>query len=239
MTVATLKTQLGSNSPASDPTRLPIQEQVGHPARCHADKWRCLTYANFSIGLATFPISLSLPSSLPYTILRLFLSKTFFVCQFQERFPLSVIKCSVAVINLFRSIVDGDARRSATKLKCIDIEKLIIKERRRVAKVAQRASVFGIGIFIIYAKFYRIVNAEIKYFRKKVSKITKSNKQKKKKKASETPRTNFKTFSLTAAPTRQRHNRHIHTHTQSHAQRLSLFAHESMLHTLRQQAKRV
>lgn len=238
MTVATLKTQLGSNSPASDPTRLPIQEQVGHPARCHADKWRCLTYANFSIGLATFPISLSLPSSLPYTILRLFLNKTFFVCQFQERFPLSVIKCSVAVINLFRSIVDGDARRSATKLKCIDIEKLIIKERRRVAKVAQRASVFGIGIFIIcmvYAKFYRIVNAEIKYFRKKVSKITKSNKQKKKKKASETPRTNFKTFSLTAAPTRQRHNRHTH----SHAQRLSLFAHESMLHTLRQQAKRV
>lgn len=36
--------------------------------------------------------------------------KTFFVCQFQERFPLSVIKCSVAVINLFRSIVDDDAR---------------------------------------------------------------------------------------------------------------------------------
>lgn len=56
------------------------------------------------------------------------------MCQFQERFPLSVIKCSVAVINLFRSIVDddddddGDARRSAAKLKCIDIEKLVIKE---------------------------------------------------------------------------------------------------------------
>lgn len=197
---------------------------------------RQLLYRSGYLSNPLFPVSLPL---LPHTILRLFLSKTFFVCQFQERFPLSVIKCSVAVINLFRSIVDGDARRSATKLKCIDIEKLIIKERRRVAKVAQRASVFGIGIFIIsvYAKLYRIVNAEIKYFRKKVNKITKSNKQKKKKKESETPRNNFKTFSLTAAPTRQRHNRH--THTQSHAQRLSLFAHESMLHTLRQQAKRV
>lgn len=216
MTVATLKTQLGSNSPASDPTRLPIQEQVGHPARCHADKWRCLTYANFSIGLATFPISLSLPSSLPYTILRLFLSKTFFVCQFQERFPLSVIKCSVAVINLFRSIVDGDARRSATKLKCIDIEKLIIKERRRVAKVAQRASVFGIGILLYVWYMQNSIASlmrKLNIFEKKVNKITKSNKQKKKKKASETPRTNFKTFSLTAAPTRQRHNRHTHTHT--------------------------
>lgn len=50
-----------SSIPA-DHTGLPIQEQVGHPARCHADKWRCLTYANFSIGLATFPAPLRLPS---------------------------------------------------------------------------------------------------------------------------------------------------------------------------------
>lgn len=148
-----------SSIPA-DPTGLPIQEQVGHPARCHADKWRCLTYANFSIGLATFPTP---PLVLPYSILRLFLSKTFFVCQFQERFPLSVIKCSVVVINLFRSIVDG-----ATKLKCIDIEKLIIKKRdeeewQNWHKERQYLAL----AFLLYAKFYRIVNAEIKYFRKK------------------------------------------------------------------------
>lgn len=184
-----------------------------------------------------------LSPSLPYTILRLFLSKTFFVCQFQERFPLSVIKCSVAVINLFRSIVDGDARRSATKLKCIDIEKLIIKERRRVAKVAQRASVFGIGIFIIcmvYAKFYRIVNAEIKYFRKKNEQNNKKQQAKKKEESKRNASNKFQNIFVDSGPDQTATQPpHTHTHTQSHAQRLSLFAHESMLHTLRQQAKRV
>jgi len=35
--------------------------QVGHPARCHADKWLCLTYANFF----TFPHQPIWPSGAP------------------------------------------------------------------------------------------------------------------------------------------------------------------------------
>lgn len=125
-------------------------------------------------------LSSHLSPPLPYSILRLFLSKTFFVCQFQERFPLSVIKCSVAVINLFRSIVDG-----ATELKCIDIEKLIIKKRdeEEWQNWHKERQYLALAI-LLNAKFYRIVNAEIKYFRKKVNK--KQHEKKKKKKRLET-----------------------------------------------------
>lgn len=42
---------------------------------------------------------------------KLFSFRPFAVCQFQERFPLSIIKCSAAVINLFRSIVTTTATR--------------------------------------------------------------------------------------------------------------------------------
>lgn len=167
--------------------------------------------------------------TLSFSILRLFLSKTFFVCQFQERFPLSVIKCSVAVINLFRSIVDG-----ATKLKCIDIEKLIIKKKDEERQNWHKERQYLALAFLLYAKFYRIVNAEIKYFRKKANKITKSNKKKRRRNASKQFQNIFVDSGSDQTATQQ-----PHTHTHAHAERLSLFAHESMLHTLRQQTKRV
>lgn len=126
------------------------------------------------------------------------------MCQFQERFPLSVIKCSVAVINLFRSIVDDDdeeddVRRSAAKLKCIDIEKLIIKEWQKLHKERQYlALAFLLCMYMenSVASLMRKLNIF-----KKVNKITRSQK-KKIQKPSETPRNNFKTFSLTADPSR-------------------------------------
>lgn len=170
LTVVTLETQLGSNSPASQQTLPGCQSRSKLATRQGVtliNGVALLTPTSLSVWLPFQPPS-ALPLSLPNSILRLFLSKTFFVCQFQERFPLSVIKCSVAIINLFRSIVDG-----ATKLKCIDIEKLIIKKRdeeewQNWHKERQYLAL----AFLLYAKFYRIVNAEIKYFRKSEQKAT-------------------------------------------------------------------
>lgn len=108
---------------------------------------------------------------------------------------------------------------------------------KRVAKVAQRASIFGIGIFImyVYGKFCRFVNAEIKYFQK-----SKQNNKKPKKKKYRNQAKRLETISKHFRWQRTRAD----TATQPpHSHRLvawlSLFAHESMLHTLRQQAKRV
>lgn len=100
---------------------------------------------------------------------------------------------------------------------------------KRVAKVAQRASIFGIGIFImyVYGKFCRFVNAEIKYFQK--SKQNNKKPKKKIQKPSETPRNNFKTFSLTADPTR--HSDTTATLTQTRGMAVPVCAWKYATHT--------
>lgn len=198
------------------------QTQPGCQFRSELATRQGVTLINGVALLTPTSLSVWLPFKTPFLPFSLFCPTPFYVYFWAKLFRVPIsrkisFKCNKMQCRCHKSIPLDCRRRRTSQRHKIEMHwhwKINNKRKKKSGKSCTKS------VSIWHWHFYNMQNSVSSLMRKLniFEKSEQSNKkqQAKKKKAGETPRNNFKTFSLTAVPTRQRYNRQTHTYIHAH-----------------------